>query len=146
MQTRRSFLQNSFDVLAGITVVGFVAADLVSIPETAAAQVDDAGKKSTINVNSLKENNTAIRSMTPTGRPIIIIRRSPSVYTTLLLICTHKGCSGDFLEMQESILKCQCHGSEYIFSGAVVKGPAKRNLTAFDTEFNSSNNTVTITF
>ena len=40
--------------------------------------------------------------------------------------CTHLGCKIN--ETENNRLICPCHGSEYDFSGKVVKGPAYKNL------------------
>ena len=40
--------------------------------------------------------------------------------------CTHLGCKIN--ETENDRLVCPCHGSEYDFSGKIVKGPAYKNL------------------
>jgi cytochrome b6-f complex iron-sulfur subunit len=45
-------------------------------------------------------------------------------------VCTHQGCSTDW-RFSNSLFECTCHGSRYNTSGAVVRGPASRDLKEF---------------
>jgi nitrite reductase/ring-hydroxylating ferredoxin subunit len=40
--------------------------------------------------------------------------------------CTHRGCSLGEGELEDSIVTCPCHGSQFdVTSGAVIRGPAR---------------------
>lgn len=50
-----------------------------------------------------------------------------SVIYALIAICTHLGCTPDWL-LNENKFKCNCHGSGYYLSGVNFEGPAPRAL------------------
>jgi cytochrome b6-f complex iron-sulfur subunit len=57
---------------------------------------------------------------------IWVIRNEEGMYS-LLAICTHLGCTPNWLEA-ENKFKCPCHGSGYYMSGVNFEGPAPRPL------------------
>ena len=75
-----------------------------------------------------------------TGSKILLIKKEDSGFAALNSVCTHKGCE---LVKKRDFLDCPCHGSEFDFSGKVIKGPASEPLQSFKTEFDGKN-TVTI--
>ena len=60
--------------------------------------------------------------------------------TTVTAVCTHEACAVTVFDNNRYV--CQCHGSQYTTSGAVVQGPAVSLLREFPTAF--ANNVVTI--
>lgn len=145
--TRRDFLQSSLSALAGITIVGFVSPTIIGCADDPASTNNtDAGKTMTVNVSALDANGKAVRTNSPTGRPLIVIRRDSNRYVTLLLVCTHQGCSGSDLSNSTSNIRCGCHGSTYDLEGHVTGGPATSNLASYTTVYESVTGIVTITF
>lgn len=55
-----------------------------------------------------------------------IVRNSKEIYA-LLAVCTHLGCTPNWLP-NENKFKCPCHGSGYYRSGINFEGPAPRPL------------------
>ncbi|MDY0189965.1 MAG: Rieske (2Fe-2S) protein [Desulfuromonas sp.] len=53
-----------------------------------------------------------------------LMREGGEVYA-LSLVCTHLGCT---LNVTESNLSCPCHGSTFLRSGEVSRGPADQPL------------------
>ena len=48
--------------------------------------------------------------------------------------CTHEGCSLAEGDLEETILTCSCHGSQFdVTSGALVRGPAQEPVKSHDT-------------
>jgi nitrite reductase/ring-hydroxylating ferredoxin subunit len=48
--------------------------------------------------------------------------------------CTHEGCSLAEGELEETILTCSCHGSQFdVTSGALLRGHAQEPLESFET-------------
>ena len=48
--------------------------------------------------------------------------------------CTHEGCSLAEGELEETILTCSCHGSQFdVTSGALLRGPAQEPVKSHDT-------------
>jgi Rieske Fe-S protein len=75
---------------------------------------------------------------------IMIIRMSATDLVAVSAICTHSGCSMNFLPSQQ-LLDCPCHGSQFAEDGSVVKGPARRPLKVYVATLDSATNTITIT-
>jgi len=146
--TRRKFLQSSLTTLAGITIVGFVSPTLTGCSDSPVdtGAGDDAGKSITVDVSSLDASGKAVRTSSPSGKSLIVIRRAGDTYVTLLLVCTHQGCSGTQISNSSSQLQCSCHGSTYDLDGKVTGGPATKNLTSFATVYDGATKKVTITF
>jgi cytochrome b6-f complex iron-sulfur subunit len=55
-----------------------------------------------------------------------LVRNAHGIYA-LLAICTHLGCTPNWLE-EEQKFKCPCHGSGYYKSGINFEGPTPRPL------------------
>jgi cytochrome b6-f complex iron-sulfur subunit len=55
------------------------------------------------------------------------IVREPTGFYALIAVCTHLGCSPNWLEA-ENKFKCPCHGSGFYKSGINFEGPAPRPL------------------
>lgn len=93
---------------------------------------------------SLNNVGGAIIFEAPNGDTIVVIRASATVVDTVSDICTHMGCNLRWNGTLD-LLVCPCHGSEFLASGSVVKGPATRPLRSYATTFDSAMNLVTIT-
>ncbi len=57
----------------------------------------------------------------------IWVVRQPDILYVLITICTHLGCTPNWLEM-EGKFKCPCHGSGFRKTGINFEGPAPRPL------------------
>ena len=57
-------------------------------------------------------------------------------------VCTHSGCSRDWVYNQ--VFTCRCHGSQFDTNGSVVTGPASSPLRILTVA--RDGNTVTVTF
>lgn len=68
--------------------------------------------------------------------PICVQKISENEYFALLMSCTHRGCE---LNYGGGIFTCPCHGSEFSKKGAVLEGPADKNLRSFKTEIDNEN-------
>jgi cytochrome b6-f complex iron-sulfur subunit len=73
---------------------------------------------------------------------IMVIRSSQTTVIALSGICTHAGCSMDFVPASH-LLDCPCHGSQFGEDGRVVQGPARRSLKVYTASI--ANNVITIT-
>ncbi|MBS1902660.1 MAG: Rieske 2Fe-2S domain-containing protein [Bacteroidetes bacterium] len=149
--SRRQFLTTAINTIIGITVVGFVSpVVLESCSNPASADLSsgaDAGKTIRVDVSSLTSDNMAVHSTAPTsGRGLLIIRRSATVYETLLLVCSHAGCGYPDVDMSGTRIVCRCHNSTFDLNGNVTGGPAPTGLTKFTTTYDATAKAVTITF
>ena len=73
---------------------------------------------------------------------IMVIRVSDATVIALSAICTHAGCSMDFVPA-DHLINCPCHGSQFDEDGAVLRGPARRPLKTYVATL--ANNVITIT-
>lgn len=62
------------------------------------------------------------------GKPIMIVHGEGG-FVAFSLKCTHMGCTVGWNDAARSF-DCPCHGSRYGIDGTVMRGPAKRPLTA----------------
>lgn len=64
------------------------------------------------------------------AHPIVVFNHSNEIYA-VSTTCTHQGCE---VRKTKYRFECPCHGSQYNFSGKVLKGPAPEPLTRFPAE------------
>ncbi len=58
------------------------------------------------------------------------IVREPTGFYALSTVCTHLGCTPNWLQADEKF-KCPCHGSGFVRTGINVEGPAPRPLERY---------------
>lgn len=79
---------------------------------------------------------------------IIVYRRSNDDFVAYDRNCTYNeanSCGTATVKSDNVTIECSCDGSEYnIFDGSVNNGPASLPLRAYNTSFNSGNNTLRI--
>ena len=51
--------------------------------------------------------------------------------------CTHLGCRLQYKE-KENVLECPCHQSRFTTKGKIINGPAKRNLSLYKVDQNTT--------
>ena len=62
------------------------------------------------------------------------IVREPAGFYALSTVCTHLGCTPNWLAAEEKF-KCPCHGSGFVRTGVNVEGPAPRPLERYKITF-----------
>jgi len=65
------------------------------------------------------------------SRPAILILTSDGKYHALSAVCTHLGCTVQYLPDQHEVW-CPCHNGKYTVDGANISGPPPRPLQEFD--------------
>lgn len=61
---------------------------------------------------------------------IFIVRTDQSTYIGLSQICTHQGCSVNFVSSAKEFV-CPCHGGVFDINGSVVSGPPPSSLSKY---------------
>jgi Rieske Fe-S protein len=74
---------------------------------------------------------------------IIVVRRDASTLEALSAICSHLGCTVEY-DRPDDEIECPCHGSRYDFTGAVLNGPARTNLTRYTAQVVGQSVVVTV--
>ena len=143
IQLRRDFLKVCGQGLVGVAIIGFVAPIINSCSSPTDPGANVAEFNITVDVSSMALDNTAIRTQTPDGYGLLVVRHTSTSYGTLLLVCTHESCSNGIVQAS-AVLTCNCHGSEFDLSGGVTKGPASTNLKTYSTTLDAVNKKVTI--
>lgn len=69
---------------------------------------------------------------------LVVTQPTSGTYKAFSGICTHQGCPVS--AVQDGIILCRCHGSEFsIEDGSVKRGPANQPLAAKNVEQSGSN-------
>jgi len=71
-----------------------------------------------------------------------IVRNSDSIYA-LVAVCTHLGCTPNWLPAQQKF-KCPCHGSGYYVSGINFEGPTPRPLERAEIEISPDDGQIVV--
>ncbi|MCA9543105.1 MAG: Rieske 2Fe-2S domain-containing protein [Myxococcales bacterium] len=83
------------------------------------------------------------------GRPILLIRAGAQRLVALNRLCTHVQCDmnpdGGQGAWDGEKLTCTCHDSQFDADGKVLKGPATRDLTVYDVQFDAGTGQGTVT-
>ena len=111
---------------SGVTAVGMLVRYLFPVASFDPKQVFTAGfpslyPKNTVSETFKKSNQTWISNIEYGGSQQI---------TALTTICTHLGCTPNWLEADQKF-KCPCHGSGFYPNGINFEGPAPRPLARF---------------
>ncbi len=85
------------------------------------------------------------KTFTVNSTPIIVFRTGQTTFKTLSLVCTHQGCTINWVNSSMQF-QCPCHGSKFDKDGNVIQGPANKNLQSYRTEYKSDTNEVVIYF
>jgi nitrite reductase/ring-hydroxylating ferredoxin subunit len=72
----------------------------------------------------------------------LVAQVSQGTINAMTAVCTHEGCTIN--EFGNSVFQCECHGSQFSTSGAVVRGPATQPLRRFNTTFAANVLTISV--
>jgi len=143
-QSRREFLKLLGKSLAGVSIVGFAAPLINSCSSATGPGSQVASFNMSVDVSSLTQNNQAVRTVTPDGYSLLVVRQSAASYITLLLICPHQNCGGSSMVQAGSSIVCTCHDSKFNLAGHVTQGPAQTDLTTYSTVYDATSKKVTV--
>ncbi len=76
------------------------------------------------------------------GRQFLVARTAQDAFVALTATCTHEACTVTGFSGGNYV--CPCHGSRYNTAGAVLSGPAPRNLAQFVSTFANGVLTVSV--
>ena len=70
------------------------------------------------------------------SNPAMLIHHKDGSWVALSAVCTHLGCTPEYLPDRD-VIHCNCHGGEYdAYTGANIAGPPPRPLTKFKVKIN----------
>jgi ubiquinol-cytochrome c reductase iron-sulfur subunit len=141
---RRDFLFKVTTVVGGVGVAAATVPFVTSMNPSA-----DLLAKATTEVDLVGMDPGHMRTVAWQGKPVFILRRTEeqiklavaskgglepmadqqrvkqAEWLVVIGVCTHMGCVPN---LEGEGWTCHCHGSQYDFSGRVVRGPAGKNL------------------
>jgi Rieske Fe-S protein len=114
-----------------------------NVPQLQRINASVAGDTVTVNnVNGTALANVGGAALVEAGgNNILVIQTAQGSFSAFTAVCTHE--QNVITGFQSNTFVCPAHGSQFNTSGAVVQGPATRQLTRFNTQF--TNNVLTIT-
>jgi cytochrome b6-f complex iron-sulfur subunit len=126
---RRTFLRQVETVAVGAVCAsrGFVPLMLAACGGARYASASRVGSQLVIPLTELSKEGRALVEVEG-ELPIYVRRREDGNFTATLTRCMHKGCQ---VEPSADRFVCPCHGSEYTFDGAVLKGPTENPLIRY---------------
>lgn len=142
--SRREMLQQLGVAAAGAVVLAAGCSQQGSSLSTASSASCSGGQCIDLSDAANKELTTTGGAMLidSSGDTVMIVRVSDTKVVALSAICTHAGCSMDYVPGQQ-VLDCPCHGSQFSTTGAVTRGPARQPLRVYNATL--INNMITVT-
>lgn len=148
---RRGFCINACQI-ASLVAVGSLLDGCASSPTAPSdSQAQIATLTGAVGNNVITVNvptNSALASVggaalvTSANGAFLVAQVSQNTFNAMTAICTHQGCTIN--EFGNSVFQCECHGSQFSTSGAVVRGPATQPLQRFNTTFAANVLTISV--
>lgn len=136
MQTRRRFIKKIGAATVSACCFTSITTALTGCSST--KQITSKSESGIVRIPSslFSENKSLFVNVPELQAPILVIKINDSEYSSLLMLCTHKGCQ---LNKSGPILICPCHGAEFSNQGVVLSGPAEENLLKYNTSIIDDN-------
>lgn len=104
-------------------------------PSNGGNGIDISGGGNTITIDLTKNDVSALRSsggwLLVGGGNTLVVNVDGTIIRAFTSVCTHQSCS-DSWTFSNQLFECTCHGSRFNTDGAVVRGPASRDLDEFN--------------
>lgn len=125
--TRRRFLDRLGRASAVVACAGASGA-AASCAAARWAPHERVGASAVVAREAFDSRNGVLLDVAGLPAPIYLHRDDDGSFSAVLTRCTHRGCTA---APQGRRIVCPCHGSEYAPDGAVLRGPAERDLLRF---------------
>ncbi len=125
---RRTFL--------GWIGVGTLASSLPAVIVACSQDIAKTPSKKFITVGKISELDAknVIFDESDIAQPILVFRNPQTQKIGAVdPKCTHQGCNVE-LDLEQQLLVCPCHNSQFSLDGAVVKKPATKPLITYETK------------
>lgn len=146
LEERREFLTRALKLMGGCCCVSVLAACETDVLKSSNVAV----RYDVSQVSDLAQVGGSVKQAFDGqngGSPVLIIRMDEEDFLVLSSICTHEACEVNLPGDGDPNIWCACHGSVFDrTSGNVLQGPATAPLRRFESSFEKSTETLTITF
>ena len=134
---RRRFLKQ-MELLSGSVLCGALPAALSGCSARGAPYLtpDVVGTRVIVPRASVTERSGALVEIPGDDLPIYLRRHGPDQFSAVSTRCMHRGCQ---VEPAADRLACPCHGSEYTFTGEVLRGPTELPLVQYRVSSDAAN-------
>jgi len=122
---RREFIKASAAFCAGLGVLSLAGCTTY---RSVSAPVE--GSKLKIKKSDFLQDRWIVVKSERINAPVFLSRNEKEEYSAVLMLCTHKQCE---VRPAGTVLACPCHGAEFAFTGKVLKEPADKDLTVYET-------------
>ena len=146
LEERREFLTRALKLMGGCVCVGALGACETDVLKSSNIAV----RYDVSQTSALSQVGGAVKQVFDGqngGFPVLIIRMDEDDFLVLSTICTHEACEVNLPGDGDPNIWCACHGSVFDRStGNVLQGPATAPLQQFESSFEKTTETLTITF
>lgn len=126
--SRRRFLNRMGRASACVACAAILPLGLGGCASVHWAPFERSGGRLTLPLSAFDGTSGVLLDVPDRPAPIYVHRGGVGQVTAVLTLCTHQGCTA---APQGPRIVCPCHGSEYAPDGAVLQGPAERNLLRY---------------
>ncbi len=97
---------------------------------------EEAPRKITLNLNHYLILKSVGGSAIISGAAGVlrILHRTQGVFQAISLVCPHRACVVGW-QKEDNRFRCSCHGASFDANGGLLRGPARRGLSTFKTEY-----------
>jgi Rieske Fe-S protein len=145
---RREFIGKSIMTSAG-TIAGLTILNNLELPDAAAHPITGGDIRE---IPLVLQDTPELQNvggmyhmvLDDLEKEILVVRLGDDTFDAVDIKCPHKGCEVALDSKMMKKFTCPCHGSEFSLKGEVLNGPAKKNLTWYETNFKDGTVTVKV--
>lgn len=78
------------------------------------------------------------------GTLLVVVRTGDTTAAAVSAVCTHEGCTVEYVGGGNAPINCPCHGSTFNVAGAALGGPARRSLKSYTATVDADGITVAL--
>ena len=135
MKTRREFIKHTCTTCLGTAFLGLTFSQLTSCSSLPVYKTKLGGKSVDVPLTSFVESNLVIVRDLQMPFDILLVKKSEQEYNAIYMKCSHEE---NPLTATKTGLYCSSHGSSFDLDGKVLKEPAPKPLTTFETKLNEN--------
>ncbi len=135
MKTRREFIKDTCTACLGTAFLGFTFSQLTSCASLPVYKTKLSLASVDVPLTSFVESNLVIVRDLQMPFDILVVKKSDQEYKAIYMKCSHQE---NPVTATKNGLYCSAHGSSFDLDGRVMKEPALKPLTIFETQLNEN--------